>query len=65
MLVIGRHIGGSFFIDVPPSTEHRQIKMMLTDIRKPTVARIGIVAPKEMNIVREELVPKPQGETKQ
>lgn len=58
MLALGRREGESIIVNVPPSKEPRQIRVTL--VRHARFAwsqsRIGIEAPAEMNIVREELV---------
>lgn len=56
MLCLGRKIGESVILEIPPSTEHRTVNFVVTGIRhRGTQVRLGIEASKDINIYRHEL----------
>lgn len=55
MLVLSRHPQEAVIIRVPPSTEERTIRVMLTEIRRDK-ARLGFEADRDIEFVREELL---------
>lgn len=56
MLCLGRKVNESVILDIPPSTEARQVVVMICGMRhRGTQVRLGIEASKEINIYRHEL----------
>jgi len=61
MLVLARSVDQSIVIHIPPSSEAREIRVMVCDVRSGAVmltkgrTRIGIDAPKDCVILRSEL----------
>jgi len=56
MLCLGRKTNESVILEIPPSTESRTVRFVITGIRHHgTQVRLGIEAPKDINIYREEL----------
>ena len=60
MLVLTRNVDESFLIHVPPSTETREIRVTVCDVRSGTKARtrIGVDAPRDCIVLRAELLKK-------
>lgn len=59
MLVLSRSLLEKIVIEVPPSDKTRRIVVAVTDIDRGKV-RIGIQAPRDMPVWREELLPSHQ-----
>ena len=64
MLVLGRNVDQSFVIHVPPSSESREIRVTVCDVRSGAVmqtkgrTRIGVDAPRDCIVLRAELMKK-------
>jgi len=64
MLVLARSVDQSIVIHIPPSSEAREIRVMVCDVRSGAVmltkgrTRIGIEAPKDCLVLRSELLQK-------
>ena len=59
MLVITRQKNEKLIMEIPPSTEARRVVICLSDavpIRSGARVRLGITAPKDIKILRKELV---------
>ena len=61
MLVLTRNVDQSFVIHVPPSSEAREIRVTVCDVRSGAVTlskgrtRIGVDAPRDCIVLRAEL----------
>lgn len=55
MLVLERKQRENIFIEVPPSTETRLIVVCVCDIRGGTSVKLGIEAPRDCPVHREEV----------
>ena len=70
MLILTRNVDQSFVIHVPPSSEAREIRVMVCDVRSGAVmltkgrTRIGIDAPKDCLVLRSELQRKDSADEK-
>jgi sRNA-binding carbon storage regulator CsrA len=62
-LVISRQQGGRIILQIPPGDRPRVVAIRASDIRGDTV-RIGVNAPKDVRIDREERLVHELGETK-
>lgn len=64
MLVLTRNVDQSFVIHVPASSEAREIRVTVCDVRSGTVmlskgrTRIGVDAPRDCLVLRSELLKK-------
>lgn len=64
MLVLTRNVDQSFVIHVPPSSESREIRVTVCDVRSGAVTlskgrtRIGVDAPRDCLVLRAELLKK-------
>lgn len=56
MLVLDRKILQKIIIDIPPSTEARQIMIQVVKIRNMERVKVGIEADRDCSILRSELV---------
>lgn len=54
MLLLTRRKAQHILIRIPPSTEHREVRILTSDLQ-PHCVRLGFEAPDEIEIVREEL----------
>lgn len=55
MLVLGRSKGQKLILKIPPCTEPRDVEIMLVKL-DPLAARIGIEAPDDIEVLRDELI---------
>ena len=56
-MVLARRVAQSLHLDIPPSTETRKVVIMVTELRTHSqCVKLGISAPADINIVREELL---------
>ncbi len=59
MLVIGREVGERIILDIPASStpmERRVVEILVVRNIKGTSCRLGVEAPAEVNIVRDEVL---------
>lgn len=55
MLVLGRQQGEKLILKIPPCTAPCEVEVMLVKLG-PLAARIGIEAPDEIEVLRDELI---------
>ena len=55
MLILGRAVGESIVITVPPSAQEEVITVHLLEIKSKLVARIGVMAKRSIAVHRQEV----------